>query len=203
MNFIGRQWARLKRFGHRNGYGVHSPFAFNFLTSVVYERGMYYAYQELAQRNPVPLFRGGRHETKCRRFLFRLANYVHPSVIRLVGHVGKAEADYMAEGCRSARMQPMTPEQGRKVYAEPAGRQSELVWLGTDVPFSEWEAVVSRPVSEHSVCIIPGIYRSSEAKRAWERVKGLRSVVVTFDLYDYGLVFYDRSKQRQHYVIKF
>ena len=48
-----RQWIWLKRFRHRRGYGVHSPFAFDFLTYVVYERGEYYAYRELKKRYPV------------------------------------------------------------------------------------------------------------------------------------------------------
>ena len=38
----------LLRFRHRRGYGVHSPFAFNFITDVVYQRLPYYKYCELA-----------------------------------------------------------------------------------------------------------------------------------------------------------
>ena len=71
MSAIGRFWVRLKRIRHRRGYGVHSPFAFNFLTYVVYERGEYYAYRDLAARHPVPFFRCGGHLAKCRKFLFR------------------------------------------------------------------------------------------------------------------------------------
>lgn len=37
----------LLRFRHRRGYGIHSPFAFSFVTGVVYEQGTYYAYPEL------------------------------------------------------------------------------------------------------------------------------------------------------------
>lgn len=203
MNCIVRQWAGLKRFGHRRGYGVHSPFAFDFLTGVVYERGAYYAYRALAERHYVPWFRGRRHATKCRRFLFRLANYVHPAVIRVVGHIGEAEADYMVAGCWSARLCRNTPEQVRAGNPGSSVRQTELVWVGTDVPLEDWDALVSRPVEGHSVCILPDIHATKAAERAWDRLKSLEAVVVTFDLYDYGLVFYDSSKQRQHYVIKF
>lgn len=65
-----RQWIWLKRFRHRRGYGVHSPFAFDFLTYVVYERGEYYAYRELKKRYPVVCLCGGLHRLKCRKFLF-------------------------------------------------------------------------------------------------------------------------------------
>ena len=97
-----RQWIWLKRFRHRRGYGVHSPFAFDFLTYVVYERGEYYAYRELKKRYPVVCLCGGLHRLKCRKFLFRLSNYVHPSLIRIYGHVKEAETAYLAAGCRSA-----------------------------------------------------------------------------------------------------
>ena len=56
---------------------------------------------------------------------------------------------------------------------------------------------------EGSACLIAGPYRSEESRRAWEEVRRLDAVVVSFDLYDYGLVFYDRSKQRQHYIVSF
>ena len=60
-------------------------FAFDFLTYVVYERGEYYAYRELKKRYPVVCLCGGLHRLKCRKFLFRLSNYVHPSLIRIYG----------------------------------------------------------------------------------------------------------------------
>ena len=47
MDRLSNPWIWLKRFRHRRGYGVHSPFAFAFLTDVVYERNAYYAYHEL------------------------------------------------------------------------------------------------------------------------------------------------------------
>ena len=126
MSAIGRFWVRLKRFRHRRGYGVHSPFAFNFLTYVVYERGEYYAYRDLAARHPVPFFRCGGHLAKCRKFLFRLANYVHPAVIRLVGGVGTAEADYLSAGCRSAAVVRTWRGRGRRPVCP--GRKSWSAW---------------------------------------------------------------------------
>ena len=35
----------LMRVRHRRGYGIHSPFAFGFVTGVVYEDGAYYGYE--------------------------------------------------------------------------------------------------------------------------------------------------------------
>ena len=45
---LKRPFIWLYRFRHRCGYGVHSPFAFNLITHVIYETTPYYKYKELA-----------------------------------------------------------------------------------------------------------------------------------------------------------
>ena len=73
---LSRCWHWLLRFRHRCGYGIHSPFAFGFVTGVIYERAVYYAYAELAhayacaQQPPLRL--------KDYKLLFRLANFQRP-----------------------------------------------------------------------------------------------------------------------------
>ena len=43
---LKRPFIWLYRFRHRCGYGVHSPFAFNLITHVIYETTPYYKYKE-------------------------------------------------------------------------------------------------------------------------------------------------------------
>lgn len=45
---LKRPFIWLSRFRHRCGYGVHSPFAFNLITQVIYESTPYYRYKDLA-----------------------------------------------------------------------------------------------------------------------------------------------------------
>lgn len=199
---LRRQWVWLKRFRYRRGYGVHSPFAFDFLTHVVYERGEYYAYRGLKERYPVVYLHGGLHRLKCRKFLFRLSNYVHPSLIGIYGQVGQAETDYLAAGCRSAEIRDMfLEEEGRE--AGSFVRRRKLTVVGKEITPRRWAVLASCPPTTCSVCILFGIRASEEALRAWEDVKHLPAIGVTFDLYDFGIVFYDRSKQRQDYIVNF
>ena len=44
---LKRPFIWLSRFRHRCGYGVHSPFAFNLITQVIYESTPYYKYKDL------------------------------------------------------------------------------------------------------------------------------------------------------------
>ena len=51
MLLARRIWNWCKRFRHRCGYGVHSPSDFFLITSVIYEKLPYYAYEELKKSN--------------------------------------------------------------------------------------------------------------------------------------------------------
>lgn len=204
MGVIRRCWIWLKRFRHRCGYGVHSPFAFDFLTNVVYERGEYYAYRALREQFFSSSGWRNGHALKCCKFLFRLANYVHPSVIRIYGGpVGRDVEEYLRAGCLSAlfRHEGIGCD-GEGLCVSGDGR-NELFYISADVPSMHWMALADKVSTEHSVCLLCGIHRSPQTRRDWAGVKGHPRVTVSFDLYDYGILFFDSSKQNQHYIVNF
>lgn len=83
--FVRRPWIWLKRFRKRRGYGVHSPWAFSLIDGVILERGRYYAYDSLNKLHPWPVRLLKLYPLQCRRLLFRLANWVHPSSVLIIG----------------------------------------------------------------------------------------------------------------------
>lgn len=40
-------------------------------------------------------------------------------------------------------------------------------------------------------------------KNLWERLKADDRVGITFDLYDVGILFFDKTKIKQHYIVNF
>ncbi len=48
MNVAGRLLEVLRRRSRRRGFGVHSPFAYRYITEVVAQRYSYYAYDDIA-----------------------------------------------------------------------------------------------------------------------------------------------------------
>lgn len=82
---LKRPFIWLYRFRHRCGYGVHSPFAFNLITHVIYETTPYYKYKELASEQkrlmPQKDRAWGYESLKVKRLLFRLVNYAQPATI--------------------------------------------------------------------------------------------------------------------------
>ena len=98
-----RTWNWLTRFRHRQGYGIHSPYAFNFVTGVVYESGHYYADAMLKKVYAQAQQRQGLRLKDC-RLLFRLANFQQAHCCRLVGYDMKClPVKFMQAACAHTR----------------------------------------------------------------------------------------------------
>ena len=95
-DIILRGWNWCKRIRHRKGYGVHSPSDFFFITNVVYEQQPFYAYSSLHHLRRVVAFLPHYRE-KVDKFLFRLVNYLQPSVLFEVGTGSGISVRYMLE----------------------------------------------------------------------------------------------------------
>ena len=83
-----------RRVPNRRGYGIHSPFAFGFVTGVI---GEFYAYDELRKMR-----RDGSHtlREKDERLLLRIANFQHPQSGTLLGDPAPTTRWALAAGCR-------------------------------------------------------------------------------------------------------
>jgi hypothetical protein len=196
----------LKRFRYRCGYGVHSPFAFNFITNVIYEKTSYYAYRELGNRKQAghtDKERESGRSKKINRLLFRLVNWVQPSTI-VDGGCSQITSDYLRAAKRRAGYIALPS-------ADTAGlpqEQQRIDFLYIDRPEdttfmkSLFEYGVER-IDDRSMIAIRNIYRSKATKAFWKQVIADERVGVTFDLYELGILFFDKSKIKQHYTVNF
>lgn len=194
------------RFRHRRGYGVHSPFAFSFIKEVIFERTPYYKYAGLrAQEKQLARREGWQvlYETlRVRRLLFRLVNYARPATVVDVGTLA-ASALYL----KAAR-------EGADYVG--ASDLSEL-FLEADVPVDflylhdyhhpdlveEVFRVCAPRATSRSVFVIEGIRYTHAMADLWRRLRQDERVGVTFDLYDLGILFFDHSRPKQHYIVNF
>lgn len=89
-----------KRFRHRCGYGVHSPFAFNLVTRVIFEKWPYYAFKELEEvrknaRRITNLSYLLVHPERVDQLLFRLVNYFSPQTVVELGTQMGVSSNYL------------------------------------------------------------------------------------------------------------
>ena len=175
MNMLDNPLVWLMRIRHRCGYGVHSPFAFRFLTDVVYERTPYYAYSTLDASLPLA------HSMRRRKglhLIFRVANWLQPAVAVLPQGACHTRR-YLLAGCRRTLVLAHAPACGADliVLREPDEQAAQMVRAG-------------------GVLILDNL----QQHREWFR---RLPATVTFDLYDLGVAIYEERLTKQHYIINF
>ena len=186
MKHIRRPWVWLARVRKRRGYGVHSPFAYGFLRGVLLETSPYYAYSRLAQLHPWYQRHLLTYPMHCRRMLFRLANAVQPHTYRLVGEL-PLERSYVAAAVPSAR----------EVSEGAAG----LLVVSAD---EAQQALTLVPqMSPSDAMVVEGIHRNRRNRNLWRALRSDDRTGISFDLYDYGILFFDRSRTKQNYIVNF
>lgn len=203
---LKRPFIWLSRFRHRCGYGVHSPFAFDLITNVIYERTPYYAYSLLEveqKKRSERLGKKWQHESiKVNRLLFRLVNRMQPTTIVDAGTPSSSslylQAGHIKASCLSVSdLSELFLEEDTSVdflylhhYRNPAFVEKVF------------DSCASR-TTEQGVFVIGGICYTKEMKALWQKIQQDDRTGITFDLYDLGIVFFDHAKIKQHYIVNF
>lgn len=193
----------LRRVRKRRGYGVHSPFAFLFLSDVVYETLPFYAFTELDKQLK------WQQRFRLRRYLhllFRLVNYLQPEVL-VFGGGSALERDYLCAACPNAKVKEYgiggaetTNDPGESVKipmntgkivvtSDEYGKKS-LVFL------SEPNDEALSWITSGGMLVLANVHRY---KDWWASVPK----VVSFDLYDVGIAFFDKKYNKQDYIVNF
>ena len=185
MNRIKGLFVWLSRINKCQGFGVQSPFAYQFIRYVINEHAPYYLYEELNDRDWLT--------RKLGRLYFRLSNWKQPEKIVCVGENDRFSRFFQA-GCRRARIISMEESVGENV----------VLWHVSlaDTPFADIQKILEMAVAD-SVLVIEGIYSNREARSYWQLVKDSPYVSITFDLYYCGIVFFDKKRIKQYYVVNF
>ncbi len=90
MNRLKRYCSALHRYKRSKGFGIHSPFAFNFILRVLREQCPYYAYETIHShrhhaRKLAPTRRPRIISYKNAKLLFRITCYFSPDTILQIG----------------------------------------------------------------------------------------------------------------------
>ena len=51
--------------------------------------------------------------------------------------------------------------------------------------------------------ILEGIYNVKHSKELWKEIVDDDRTGITYDLYDCGIVFFDKKKYKQNYIVNF
>ena len=203
---LKRPFIGLSRFRHRCGYGVHSPFAFSLITQVIYESTPYYKYKDLAVEQKKLASQKDKNWTyeskKVKRLLFRLVNYTQPDTIVDAGRLA-ASSLYLKAGKEGADY--TSASELSELFLE-AGVPVDFLYLH-DYRNPEFVEEVFRicaaRTAKKSIFVVEGIRYTPQMKKLWKCMMQDEKVGITFDLYDIGILFFDKTKIKQDYIVNF
>lgn len=196
MSQIGSLLVWLRRSRHSRGFGVQSPWAYRFIRYVVNEHYPYYAYDDLSR-----LYEGyPKQIQKLCRLYFRIANFWQAEqaldysaasendVIRLYG-------TFMKRGCNKLNVVPI-----RHAADFSSVRLMRLSVEG------DYRQVFEKAVSlanASTMIIVEQIKRDKESRTFWKSIVDDPRCITTFDLYYCGIIFFDKKRYKENYVVNF
>lgn len=203
---LKRPFIWICRFRNRCGYGVHSPFAFNLITQIIYEHDFYYSYDEL--KSQVKIEKKVKPQgwddasLKINRLLFRMVNRFQPQTIVSIGPASSSNL-YLQTAKKTASCYSIdTIDQ----LSLPSTANIDFLYIHCeDMPrFAEYsfEKLIQQ-IPAQGVCLIKDIHCSKTMVEVWKKIVQNEKVGITFDLYDLGIIFFDKSRIKQHYKVNF
>lgn len=198
---LRRKWVWLRRIGHCKGFGVQSPWAYGMVTTVINGRGRQDAYERLNEE-----FAGLCHiDRKLSEMYLRLADRLKPEAVIDTAEDGEAFKAYTHEGCPGADM--VTAKDGETLSAALARLSDKdnrtLIRLTTGGDMQQRFEIIRQHGRDGWAVAVEGIHLDKNMSELWQSIAGELAGVVTFDLYYCGLVFFDRKRYKQNYIINF
>lgn len=164
------------RFRTRRGYGVHSPYMFNLIMSVLRDK------KSNCTNYPNIRIKKG-HNRKLMRITYRIINFL------------KVERIY-AEGNRTTLLQSYIPN--IKIETEPDYiKDSCFLWLDNNPNRGEFEIYNilnwAKSTKEHHSVLITNINKNNEQRQLWNMLSKIAKVKV--EMMWCGLLIFDEKLQ--------
>lgn len=159
--------------------------------------------------------------------MFRLANYLQPACVFEIGTGSGLTARYLAEACPRATVFSYSDKREEAVerilsarsnitylsgnFADKINRmlilqdiKPELIHIA-DTPDYAYVFDVMSQFADERTCIVIAHPYADEKKKNWWKEEILEDplVRVTFDLYDVGLVFFDKKRAKENHIVNF
>lgn len=227
MNQLKRIWIWCKRIRHLNGFGVQSPFAFNFIHTVIYRQLPKDVKKQIRiHRKNSPYRISHPLPERVERLLYKLIEYTSPTLIIYIENefTGGIHSVTTACQCPCLGFVGSTPE--------PSGKKTGVSHENLRLSFGNIEGELQDSLRKHSsidfayidlktrnaeilcyellnrcrpssLMVLGNIHISKQNKSLWRQLADNQVVALTFDLYSVGILLFDHHYQRQHYVINF
>lgn len=207
------------------GFGVHSPFMYQLIVDVFYERLPFYSYDYLKRLEVIKELPSC--SVKVNKLLFRLVNYFKPSTIIELGTGNGASAVWMsyAKKCDSIvtfsdtnlyedRIRTFLSNYPAIKYVSSFSVDKikclldkkdncwDFVHIAHTDKYKEIFELLLGKAGPDTIVVIENI--SNPAKRNWwKEIESDARTGITVDLYDVGIVFFDKRHTKRAFKLIF
>ncbi|MGI6243304.1 MAG: hypothetical protein ACOYJK_07190 [Prevotella sp.] len=190
--YLLRLWIWIKSWGNTRGFGVQSPWAYQFIRYVICEKCSYYAYEALSKMFPDT----DELTRRLSELYFRIANYSQARTWCFCLDQCDIKAAYVKQGCRTSRIVKCIDG-----CSAEGPFQSDVLVMTLDGDWKKFFTMFVSQLQSTSILIIEDIHVSKKALNAWRWMQNNERTGVSFDLYYCGLIFFDKKMYKQHYMV--
>lgn len=186
------------RVGHSRGFGIQSPWSYRLVTTVIRETYPPHHYDEAAAGTVCE----SKRQLKLCRLYFRLADYFQPRIIIDYGAETDIYMRYLKAGCSESDVIGIGKSRvaGNKTIL---ANVNSIDMLRMSV-VGEWRRCFDEAMElahDGMVLIIEGIYGSRAAGALWKEVSNDNRCTLTYDLYDCGIIYFDKKRFKENYTV--
>jgi hypothetical protein len=189
----------LHRFKANNRHGVHSPFVYKLIDTVIYDyrdQKVYREIENISQKQHPDKRMIKTMPLKVYKMLFRFVVYFKPRTVLFADN-----KDYIISSIFGNAV-PNTEIIDMKDSAEL--RQADMIFVdAARHSAAEYLERTMPKIHDDTMLIFSGIHRTPNTKQAWEQVKADENVRVTIDLFYIGLVFFKQGMSKEDFRVKY
>ena len=210
----------------KSEYSIHSPFVYDFMKKVLYDRGSNRDYDLMLRISR--LLDGKKYPTRRRRkegrLLYRLVRYLEPETVLTFGQLSALNTSALALGNLQTKVYLEQSSDfletlnsmgvvNVSLIRHDGNEEEQFERLNTGFVFyalddfgdDTWNNLEDGfgTVDEETVLVFEGIHHSRHTEAAWEAIKANEDVTVTMDLYCIGIVFFREGIEKQDFVLKY
>lgn len=188
MNRLHCFWIWLSRLRHSRGFGIQSPTDYAFVCNVVNEHSPYYAYDGLARQFPTC----NPRRLKLLRLYLRLSNFKQSDFFIDCVDGDPVLNSYVSAGCNKTR-----------TVCDDVGLAPDFVRFSLQrSPAPHLSRLLER-ADEHSMLVVEDIKADAGSRSRWADLLRDDRVRISYDLYDCGILFFDKKRYKKDYIINF
>jgi hypothetical protein len=211
-------WHRVLRIPRSKGYGVQSPFAYRFVREVLNRRSFF---TDNIDKDFLKINHPGYDKEDSELFC-RLIHYNNPETLLTLGGSSQYFSSLLCAAIKNdtygqhdfSLMNDMEPSVSFQMFVSTSRvRLNQILSLDNqhfdfivlparlfDSEFLEW---LLCHVKFSSLLLLTNIHACEGAWNNWCELLSDDRVVMTFDLYTHGIVFFDTTKSKMNYKVNY